>query len=356
MGKKDHLFDNAKYSIQLGFEDYFSSHKDERRLLSAVRNIHAGILLFLKWAIKKHTPNESNTLIIKQHSLEIKNGEIIVAPKGNITIDRKQIIEVLKIINKPLELEQVELLKRIGSIRNDIEHHFTTYANNKLQEYIFDSFWLIKKLRGEYSKITDIDLFGESNYKKLMKHSDSYRRQVELCYEKWAQIDLDRIEKLMPQKVFDISPSQFSPEMQKSLDKNHKGKSEDEQECYRCVIRFLSSIECRDCGSNLVEPINYNSKETWPQLCCAKCNSICDFKDVIEGHLEKFFAYEVMKAGARGGVIALGRCPKCNLGCYVNFLDDEKCLYCGNTDEKPNDPDFEYELMIRNVQLDSDYF
>jgi uncharacterized protein (DUF983 family) len=67
---------------------------------------------------------------------------------------------------------------------------------------------------------------------------------------------------------------------------------------------------------------------------------------------EEYYAYEIMKSGAKGGVFALGRCPHCKLGTFLNF--DSICMYCGNKDPDPEDPDFEYELQIRNVNIYSD--
>lgn len=352
---RDELFENAISSIQLGFEDYVASKKDSRRILSAVRNVHAGILLFLMSAIKSHTPNQSDILIRKQFTLEIKNDQVIPVAINKKTINRDEIIERLKIVNKPLDSESIILLEKLGKIRNDVEHHFTADPATKIQEYIFDAFWLIKKLRSLYSNLTDNDFFGEFIYSELMKDDESYRRQVELCYEKWAKLNLNAIEKRMPEKIFDLASEQFAPEMTKCLNKIYKNETEDRKIEYKCIIEFLSDIECNKCKSNFIEP-NELSQDLWPQLYCNSCRNILDFKDVIEEHLEKFFAYEIAKAGSKGGIFALERCPKCNLGCYLNFTNDDKCLFCGNTEEKPYDEDFIYELQMRNVQLYSGYW
>ena len=57
------LLTNAVQSIRLGVEDYCSGERP--RLLSAVRNIHSGILLLYKEALRRKSPVGSNDALIK---------------------------------------------------------------------------------------------------------------------------------------------------------------------------------------------------------------------------------------------------------------------------------------------------
>src|ERR1700688_4261036 len=56
------LLTNAAESVQVGVEDYRIGTRP--RLLSAVRNIHAGILLFYKEALRRESPQESNDVLL----------------------------------------------------------------------------------------------------------------------------------------------------------------------------------------------------------------------------------------------------------------------------------------------------
>lgn len=60
----DTLLNNAISSIQIGIEDYES--EDERRVLSAVRNLTAGILLLFKEKLSELSPGDSNEVLLKQ--------------------------------------------------------------------------------------------------------------------------------------------------------------------------------------------------------------------------------------------------------------------------------------------------
>lgn len=56
------LLSNAIQSIEIGVEDFQS--QDQRRLLSAVRNIQAGILLLCKEHLRKLSPPTSDEVLV----------------------------------------------------------------------------------------------------------------------------------------------------------------------------------------------------------------------------------------------------------------------------------------------------
>ena len=60
----DTILNNAVQSIQIGVEDYKSS--DPRRVLSATRNITAGVLLLFKEKLRQLSPPDSDEVLIKQ--------------------------------------------------------------------------------------------------------------------------------------------------------------------------------------------------------------------------------------------------------------------------------------------------
>jgi hypothetical protein len=58
------LLKNAIASIQLGVED-FKRNDDPRRLLSAIRNFYAGVLLLCKEVLRRLSPDDSNEVHVK---------------------------------------------------------------------------------------------------------------------------------------------------------------------------------------------------------------------------------------------------------------------------------------------------
>ena len=57
------LLNNAITSIQIGVKDYLESEKDPRRVISAVRNIYAGVLLLFKEKLYRLSPQGSNEVL-----------------------------------------------------------------------------------------------------------------------------------------------------------------------------------------------------------------------------------------------------------------------------------------------------
>ena len=56
------LLTNALQAIQIGVDDWRTG--DHARLLSAVRNIHSGILLLYKEALRRLSPEQVDSLLV----------------------------------------------------------------------------------------------------------------------------------------------------------------------------------------------------------------------------------------------------------------------------------------------------
>jgi hypothetical protein len=85
------LLDNAIESIQVGVEDYQSGTRP--RLLSAVRNIHAGILLLYKEALRRMSPAGSNEALMMARIVPSRDstGRVVFIGEGKKTADTHQI-------------------------------------------------------------------------------------------------------------------------------------------------------------------------------------------------------------------------------------------------------------------------
>src|SRR5438105_213793 len=85
------LYDNAISSIQLGLADFSSG--DDKRLLSAVRNLHAGIVLLYKAKLSILSPERSADVLIKKRILPKRSstGEIVFVGHGERTVDVREI-------------------------------------------------------------------------------------------------------------------------------------------------------------------------------------------------------------------------------------------------------------------------
>ena len=57
------LLDNAVQSIKIGLEDF----DDPKKLISATRNIYAGVLLVFKEKLRRLSPADSNEVLVKKN-------------------------------------------------------------------------------------------------------------------------------------------------------------------------------------------------------------------------------------------------------------------------------------------------
>jgi hypothetical protein len=80
------ILQNAVDSIQLGVEDLESS--DNRRILSAVRNITAGVLLLFKEKLRQLSPPDSQeVLLMQQIRIQRSDKGLAYIGAGSKTVD-----------------------------------------------------------------------------------------------------------------------------------------------------------------------------------------------------------------------------------------------------------------------------
>ena len=115
----DSILNNAVQSIQIGIED--SQSHDPRRILSAVRNVQAGILLLCKEHLRALSPSGSDEVLIKSKTKPvIIGGNIVMVGHGRHTVDQKQIQDRFEALSIQVDWRPLEQLTRF---RNDIEHY-----------------------------------------------------------------------------------------------------------------------------------------------------------------------------------------------------------------------------------------
>ena len=116
------LYENALHSIQIGVEDFAAS--DPRRLLSAIRNIHAGILLLCKEKLRRF-PNGESLLKQRLEPALGPHGILTLKGVGNKTVDLQGIKERFASLGIPFNWADLD---RVTKIRNDMEHMFYSGA------------------------------------------------------------------------------------------------------------------------------------------------------------------------------------------------------------------------------------
>lgn len=315
------LFSNAISSVRMGIEDF--KQQDADRNVSAVRNFYAGVLLLAKEALIRAAPKADPELIIgaKMKPVPDGSGGIEMQQVGHTTIDFQQIGDRAKDFGISLDHKALKLL---NTIRNDMEHHYTSESDTAIREAISKGFPVVASLLGQL----------EEDPAELMPEAWSTMLETKELYEKELA---EARETLKPIKW-------FSPSINENV------------------------FKCTSCQSELIEQTeDGNTSQDFVELRCKTCSAAVDTADAIEGALDRIYgadSYSRQKDTGEPG--PLYRCPACDrdtlvegegscaacdepldyesecIRCgegistqdYLDGLDDGLCSYCSYVAEK----------------------
>lgn len=274
------LLTNAVQSIQLGVEDYGSgSHP---RLLSAVRNIHAGILLLYKEALRRKSLASSNDALIKAKivpSLD-PNGKVVFVGSGKKTVDTQQIRErftALKIATDWTRLDN------ITEARNALEHYYPQLTQQALHGLITDAFLIIRSFVASELNDDPRKLLGDQTWQAMLDVSDVHAEERREC-----QVRLDKI----------------------------KWVSD-------ALKEGLPELTCDQCGSDLLRPVTTDGEV---QLECSSCGKTESPDSYVPKAISSALDSEAYMAIKDGGVTPYVTCPECSNETYV--VEEGRCALC----------------------------
>ncbi len=281
------ILENAVQSLQIGIEDFRS--EDRRRVLSAVRNLTAGVLLLFKEKLRQLSPPNSGEVLIKQKSRIIKapDGSIQVLGVGKRTVDAMQIQERLADLGVEVDWKRVNA---IVEVRNEVEHHSTSVNSTRLKQLIYGSFVVISDFITKHLCAEPVHLLGEQVWSVMLEEAQVYKALLDEC-----SAELDKI--------------QWPDEIHERLSKD---------------------LCCDQCSSELLKPTNPH--EGNPRLLvfkCKACGHEAEYADLIERAVETCFAGEAYIAMTDGGDPPVEECFECGRDTYIQALDE--CVACGVT-------------------------
>src|SRR5258707_3158531 len=255
----DVILQNAVDSLQIGVEDFQSS--DSRRVLSAVRNITAGVLLLFKEKLRQLSPTGSNDVLIKQKSRIVKapDGSIQVIGVGKKTVDVMQIQERLTDLDVDVDWKRVNA---IVEVRNEVENHSSSVSSTRLKELIYDSFVVISDFITTQLSAEPVHLLGEAIWDVMLQQAQVYKAQLDEC-----SALLEKIE--------------WPDEIHERISK------------YLC---------CDQCSSELIKPSNPSEKDPRSLMfTCKACGRVAEYSELVEHAVDECFAGEHYIAMTDGG-------------------------------------------------------
>ena len=280
------LLSNAIESIQLGLEDY--SLGTSRRMPSAVRNLHAGILLLFKEKLRRLSPPGSQDALIRSKVLPSrdKSGAVVFVGSGKKTVDVDGIRERFKSLGISADWAS---MKELADIRNDIEHYHPTVPPKVIQEVVAKVFNVIDTFIREELSEDPLDLLKLDAWKVLLTATDVFTRERGECETRISGVDWE----------------------------------------YDKLAEAMLEAKCGHCGSSLIVPAG---AEREAGIKCRVCSHTEDFDDAAERALAASLSWEAYVAIKDGGESPLAEFPTCMRETYL--WDEDVCVLCGDSFER----------------------
>lgn len=280
----DTILKNAIASIQLGVEDFQSG--DERRSLSAVRNLTAGILLLFKEKLRQLSPAGSDEVLIKKNVRPTRNagGGVTFQGEGKKTVDVQEIKERFQSLGVEADFGRVDEVIRL---RNDIEHYRTGATAETIKEALAKSFVVIRDFIAAELNGDPADLLGEPTWGTLLEENEVYERELAACRAALDEVGWDS----------------------------------------EALQQIAHHIRCKHCGSDLVRPTDAHVEHHYQlEIRCISCGQESLFDDVIEAAVGDFYEWDTYVAMTDGGDRPIATCHECSKETFI--LAEGKCVAC----------------------------
>jgi hypothetical protein len=276
------LLDNAIESIQVGVEDYQTGTRP--RLLSAVRNIHAGILLLYKEALRRRSPAGSNDSLMMAKIVPSidSSGKVIFVGEGKKTADTQQIRDRFEALGIKTDWKRFD---RINETRNEVEHLYPRLDQKGLEGLISDSFLVVRDLIATELHDDPLSLLGEETWQAMLEVAEVYQKEKEES-----------------RRLLTEANWQFSSIREGVLD-----------------------LTCPSCSGDLLKPIEDSYHDI--ALQCISCGEEQSPDSYVPKALASALSGEAYIAMTDGGDPPVVRCPECG---EKAFLTEEwQCAICG---------------------------
>jgi DNA-directed RNA polymerase subunit M/transcription elongation factor TFIIS len=282
------LLENAIESIRVGVEDYAIG--SAARLLSAARNIHAGILLLFKEALHRRSPPNSNDALIMSKIMpqQDSNGKIIFVGIGRNTVTAGEVKDRFKSLS--IHADWVRFQK-INRARNEIEHFYPKLTQQALQGLIADSFLIVREFVRTELKEDPRDLLGEETWQAMLQVTEVYEAERKHCEELLDQVNWE-------------SPA---------------------------LLEGLKELSCPECGSQLLRPKDVVKSYQDVLLVCSSCGATETISSFAPRAIETALQDEAYLAIKDGGETPYVDCPVCGEEAYV--VEENRCASCGESVE-----------------------
>jgi hypothetical protein len=280
------LLTNAIESIQIGVDDFRAGSRP--RLLSAVRNIHAGILLLFKEALLRRSPPGSNEVLIKARIEARLDGpdQIAFVGAGRKTVDTQQVRERFKSLGIAADWK---LFDQIADVRNEVEHYFPHLTQDAIAGVVASAMLIVRNFAANELGAEPRELLGQKTWEAMLQVTDLYQEERKRCDQALTLIAWES----------------------------------------EALESGVKQIRCQHCGSGLLKPAEASSSYSDTTLQCRGCGSTREPDSYVAEAIAEALDWEAHVAMTDGGEEPYGECPDCGLVTYV--YAERRCAHCGET-------------------------
>ncbi|MBP5144142.1 hypothetical protein, partial [Pseudomonas chlororaphis] len=279
------MLDNAVQSIQIGMED-FHDH-DERRVLSAIRNLYAGILLLFKYKLQQLSPEDSDEALLKTKVLPVidpATGGVLWVGKGKKTVEVQDIVERLS--NLGITGVDWKLLHALQSIRNDIEHYFSTLPTERMKEAVANSLHLITQFCEPHLDERPVEILGQECWDLMLSVATVFEAELKSCQDNLRSVEWP----------------------------------------FEQIADSIAFMVCPECESRLVKVNDPAARRGAITFICQSCQEEVDYCGVVGPAVEARMAGENHWRVRGGDEPATCTCPEC--GHDALLVDEDECAAC----------------------------
>ncbi|MGO6812233.1 hypothetical protein ACCS61_32575 [Rhizobium ruizarguesonis] len=281
----DKLLRNAIDSIEIGVEDFQSN--DPRRALSAVRNVHAGVLLLCKTVLWRHSLDTDGSLIYsKVEPKKLSDGRIEWQPNKNKTVEVADIKARYKLLGLILDWPKLDELTRH---RNTIEHYYLSVPESAAKGALANALPLINTIMRDQLQTVPEHEFRAECWKVLLDNAEIQAEIARECAETFARLEWPSTDVEFP----------------------------------------IKNLACPSCGSGLIrqqDPDNTTPCEI--EFACRACgDDQFDSGDCMAVALNEEASALYYIAMTDGGEPPLAMCYECGRTTYI--IDAGECVSCG---------------------------
>lgn len=312
------ILNNAINSIQLGLDDYELSKTDARRVVSAARNFHAGILLLMKYKLSLLSPDDSEDVLIKKKiKPKIENGKLTWVGDGKKTVDIQDIKERFKSLN--IDFDWVTF-DDLTNERNNLEHYYTSSTPNTIGSLVSSIFPLLNDfIRDQLDKDPET-LLGEDAWSILTENYDLYLRNKENKLQKFKAL-------------------------------NYWSDT---------ILSALKEYRCNCCGSEFILPIEKSGGASETDYKCTSCETVFSYETLTSLAINEMFCSRMHYAFKDGEEVPIWDCPECG-GEYIyaegicsicGHEANHSCKICGDTTEELDEYCSHCSHILHQMQKD----